>query len=45
VYKANGGICLETQKYPDTIHHADWPTVRLEPGQTYRHVMLHRFTR
>jgi len=44
-YKANGGICLETQKYPDTIHHADWPTVRLDPGQTYRHVMLHRFTR
>jgi aldose 1-epimerase len=44
VYKANGGLCLETQKYPDAIHHADWPSVRLEPGQTYRHVMVHRFT-
>jgi aldose 1-epimerase len=45
VYKANGGLCLETQKYPDTIHHPDWPSVRLDPGQTYRHTMVHRFTR
>ena len=45
VYKANGGLCLETQKYPDAIHHPDWPSVRLDPGQTYRHTMVHRFTR
>ena len=45
VYGPNQGICLETQKFPDSIHHADWPSVRLEPGQTYRHVMVHRFTR
>lgn len=45
VYGANAAICLETQKFPDSIHHADWPSVRLEPGQTYRHVMVHRFTR
>ncbi len=45
VYGPNAAICLETQKFPDSIHHADWPSVRLEPGQTYRHVMVHRFTR
>jgi aldose 1-epimerase len=45
VYRANGGLCLETQKYPDAIHHPDWPSARLEPGQTYRHTMMHRFTR
>ena len=45
VYRANGGICLETQKYPDAVHHPDWPSPRLEPGQTYRHTMVHRFTR
>lgn len=45
VYGPNAAICLETQKFPDTIHHADWPSVRLDPGQTYRHVMIHRFTR
>ena len=45
VYGANGAICLETEKYPDSIHHADWPSTRLEPGQTYTHSMVHRFTR
>ena len=47
VYAKQAAICLETQKYPDSIHHegqADWPTVRLDPGQTYRHTMVHRFT-
>ncbi len=45
VYGPNAAICLETQKFPDTIHHPDWPSVRLDPGKTYRHVMIHRFTR
>jgi aldose 1-epimerase len=45
VYVRNGGLCLETQKYPDSIHHADWPSVRLDPGQTATHTMVHRFTR
>ncbi len=44
VYVRNGGLCLETQHYPDSIHHADWPSVRLDPGQTYTHTMVHRFT-
>ena len=43
-YNANTALCLETQKYPDSIHHADWPSVRLDPGQTYRHTMVHRFS-
>jgi aldose 1-epimerase len=45
VYVRNGGLCLETQKYPDSVHHADWPSPRLDPGQTYSHTMVHRFTR
>jgi aldose 1-epimerase len=45
VYGPNAAICLETQKFPDSIHHPDWPSVRLDPGQTYRHVMVHRFSR
>jgi aldose 1-epimerase len=46
-YAKQGAICLETQKFPDAIHHAghaEWPSVRLDPGQTYRHAMVHRFT-
>jgi aldose 1-epimerase len=45
VYGPNAAICLETQKFPDSIHHPDWPSVRLDPGQTYRHRMVHRFSR
>jgi len=45
VYGPNAAICLETQKFPDTVHHADWPSVQIDPGQTYRHVMIHRLTR
>ena len=45
-YAKNAAICLETQKYPDAVHHAgeaDWPAVRLDPGKVYRHTMVHRF--
>ena len=45
VYARNGGLCLETQRYPDSVHHPEWPSPRLDPGQTYRHTMIHRFTR
>jgi len=47
VYRKHGGICLETQKFPDAVHHLGepgWPSPRLDPGQVYRHVMIHRFT-
>ena len=45
VYVANGGLCLETQKFPDSVHRPEWPSVRLDPGRTYRHSMIHRLTR
>jgi aldose 1-epimerase len=44
VYGQYQGFCLETQKYPDSIHRDDWPSVVLRPGQTYRHVMIARFS-
>ncbi len=42
-YGKQAAICLETQKFPDSVHHPDWPSTRLDPGQTYRHTMVHRF--
>ena len=45
VYRKQGAICLETQKYPDSIHHPKWPTTQLNPGEVYRHRMVHRFTK
>jgi aldose 1-epimerase len=43
-YATHAGICLETQLHPDSVHHADWPSPRLDPGATYRHTMVHRFS-
>ena len=43
VYRQHAGLCLETQKYPDSIHHDAWPSPILRPGQTYRHTMVYRF--
>ncbi|WP_042357199.1 aldose epimerase family protein [Bacillus rubiinfantis] len=30
------GVCLETQGFPDAIHHPEFPSVVLEPGRVYR---------
>ena len=43
-YQQYGGFCLETQYYPDSIHHPSFPSPILKPGDTYRHTMIHRFS-
>jgi aldose 1-epimerase len=43
-YARHAGLCLETQKYPDAIHHPEWPSPVLRPGEVYSHVMVHRFS-
>jgi aldose 1-epimerase len=43
-YPKNSGFCLETQKYPDTPNNAEWPTSQLNPGETYTHTIVHRFS-
>ena len=35
VYNQRHGICLETQKYPDTPNKPEWPSAVLRPGETY----------
>ena len=42
-YERFGGVCLETQHYPDTPNRPDFPSVRLDAGETYRSTTLHRF--
>ncbi|KAK4750420.1 hypothetical protein SAY87_003902 [Trapa incisa] len=44
VYKKHGGVCLETQGFPDSVNHPNFPSQIVNPGQTYKHVMLFRFT-
>jgi aldose 1-epimerase len=44
-YQQYSGFCLETQKFPNAINIPAWrDQVILEPGQAYRHVMIHKFT-
>ncbi|MEX2579386.1 MAG: aldose epimerase family protein [Verrucomicrobiales bacterium] len=38
-----GGICFETQFYPDTPNHPDFPSSLLRPGETYEHATEFRF--
>jgi aldose 1-epimerase len=37
------GLCLETEAYPDAPNKPQFPSAILRPGETYRHVMEHRF--
>jgi len=43
-YEKGAGLCLETEVFPDAPNHPHFPSAVLRPGQTYRHVMVHRFS-
>ena len=43
-YPKHGAFCLETQHYPDSVNHPEFPTVVLRPGQTYRTTTTHKFS-
>lgn len=36
-------IALETQKFPDTPHHDNFPSTLLNPGETYTHICIYKF--
>lgn len=42
-YELNGALCLETQHFPDSVHHAEFPDTILRPGEKYRQTTVHRF--
>lgn len=37
-------IALETQKYPDTPNHDNFPSTLLNPGEDYTHVCVYKFS-
>jgi len=43
-YVHRGGFCLETQHYPDSPNHPDFPSTLLRPGQTYKTKTVYRFS-
>lgn len=44
VYKKYAAFCLETQGFPDSVNHQNFPSQIVNPGEKYRHVMVYRFT-
>lgn len=43
-YNKRASVCLETQHYPDSPNKANWPSVILEPGQTYDSECIFKFS-
>ena len=39
-----GFYCLETQHYPDSVNHSNFPSTILRPGQTFRSTTEFRFS-
>jgi aldose 1-epimerase len=37
-------LCLETQQFPDAVHHPNFPSIVLRPGETYHHIAKYIFT-
>ncbi|CAN6454730.1 unnamed protein product [Victoria cruziana] len=44
VYGEYDGLCLETQGFPDSVHHPNFPSQIVSPGQLYQHKMMFRFS-
>jgi aldose 1-epimerase len=43
VYQRHYGLCLETQHFPDSPHHPNFPTTELKPGQRFHRVTVFSF--
>ena len=44
VYRQSDGVCLETQHYPDSPNHPEFPSTVLRPGETFQSTTVHRFS-
>lgn len=44
VYQRRYGLCLETQHYPDSPNHPDFPSTILKPGETFRQKTVFKFS-
>jgi aldose 1-epimerase len=44
VYKKHSGFCLETQHFPDSVNQPKFPSVILDPKQTYLTTTVFRFS-
>lgn len=44
LYRQGDALVLEPQMFPDTPNQPDFGSVRLDPGQTYRNIIIFRFS-
>jgi aldose 1-epimerase len=43
-YRQGDGLALETQHYPDSPNHMDFPSTEVRPGETYRTSTIYAFS-
>ena len=43
-YRQGDGLALETQHFPDSPNHANFPSTVLRPGETYRTTTVNAFS-
>jgi|SRR5579862_2663736 len=43
-YEKHAALCLETQHFPDSPNHPDFPTTELKPGQRYHTITIYSFS-
>jgi aldose 1-epimerase len=44
VYHKRDGLCLETQHFPDSPNHSNFPSTELKPGQTFHSQTVFKFS-
>jgi aldose 1-epimerase len=43
-YNYRSALCLETQHFPDSPNHPEFPSVVLRPGEVYNSVCIYKFS-
>jgi len=43
-YVPRGAVCLETQHFPDSPNHPEFPSTILRPGETFKSTTVYRFS-
>ena len=42
-FAKHDALCLETQYHPDAVNHANFPSIILQPAETFAHKTVYRF--
>ncbi|MEZ6058044.1 MAG: aldose epimerase family protein [Planctomycetaceae bacterium] len=43
-YPHRSALCLETQHFPDSVNHPEFPSILLQPLTTYQHTCIYQLT-